>query len=152
MIISDEWTAYSCLESIGYEHQTVCHKKEYVNKETHACTNTIEGLWSHFRSSFPRFGTRKKFISDHIAMYLVKSSMKLSFLELMKHVSKYKPEKEIEEKEQQEEEEDDDDEIDEDVPFIEDILGNDENETDKKLEEDDSDGAGYGDSASEYSP
>ncbi|KAH7819264.1 putative Uncharacterized transposase-like protein [Monocercomonoides exilis] len=87
MIISDKWRAYSCLETIGYGYQTVCHRKEYVNKETHACTNTIDGLWSHLRASFPRFATRKKYISDHIAMYLVKSSIKLGVFNLMQRFS-----------------------------------------------------------------
>ncbi|KAH7818350.1 putative Uncharacterized transposase-like protein [Monocercomonoides exilis] len=130
-VVSDEWKAYTSLEELGYQHLTVCHKRNFVNSETGACTNTIEGLWSHLRSSFPRFGTRKKYILDHVAMFLAKTSLKLSFEDLMNKIAEYKEEEEKEE--ENEMKEDEEEEVDEEVPFFEDIIPNE----DELLEDDD---------------
>lgn len=48
IIISDMWKAYEKIEDLHgcfFTHQTVNHSKEFKNKETGACTNTIEGAW-----------------------------------------------------------------------------------------------------------
>ena len=45
-IISDCWKAYNCLENEGYEHLRVNHSLTYVDPETGAHTNAIEGTWS----------------------------------------------------------------------------------------------------------
>ncbi|KAH7829604.1 uncharacterized protein MONOS_21 [Monocercomonoides exilis] len=90
-IYSDEWKAYQCLSTFGYLHETVCHKREFFNKENKACTNTIEGLWKHLRSSFHQSGMRMIYISDQIAMFLVKSSSKLEFEDVMKDLIHYEP-------------------------------------------------------------
>ena len=37
IIHSDCWKAYNELKSMGYEHVTVNHSKEFFNKETAAC-------------------------------------------------------------------------------------------------------------------
>ena len=44
LIISDCWKAYSPHRK-GYIHQPVNHSKEFVDKATDACTNTIESTW-----------------------------------------------------------------------------------------------------------
>ncbi|KAH7819083.1 uncharacterized protein MONOS_2047 [Monocercomonoides exilis] len=40
--MSDEWMAYARLKDYGYAHDTVCHKREFKNSISHACTNTVE--------------------------------------------------------------------------------------------------------------
>lgn len=45
-IYSDCWKAYNCLEKEGYEHLRVNHSLTYVDPETGAHTNSIEGTWS----------------------------------------------------------------------------------------------------------
>ena len=42
MIFHDDWPVYRNLEDIGYRHDTVIHKKEFVSKSG-VCTNSIEG-------------------------------------------------------------------------------------------------------------
>ena len=59
IIISDCWKAYSKLEEEGFQHQTVNHSKEFINKETGAHTNTIESTWRAVKTSLPKHGTVK---------------------------------------------------------------------------------------------
>lgn len=42
IIWSDEHKSYSSLNSLGYVHDTVCHKYEFVNNETGANTQAVE--------------------------------------------------------------------------------------------------------------
>jgi transposase-like protein len=49
-VISDCWAAYRDLDAHGYTHHTVNHSIEFVNKETGAHTNTIEGTWRHVKA------------------------------------------------------------------------------------------------------
>lgn len=47
-VYSDEWGAYKTLPRLGYPHETVKHYKlEFKRGSAH--TNTVEGLWSHFK-------------------------------------------------------------------------------------------------------
>jgi transposase-like protein len=50
-IISDCWKAYDCLANEGYQHLKVNHTYNFVDPDTGAHTNTIEGLWSHAKAS-----------------------------------------------------------------------------------------------------
>lgn len=45
MIFHDDWPVYRNLEDVGYKHDTVVHKNEFVSKSG-VCTNSIEG--SHY--------------------------------------------------------------------------------------------------------
>ena len=62
IIHSDCWKAYSNLQKMGYTHVTVNHSKEFVNKETAACTNSIESDWRHAKVHMPSYGTH---LGDH---------------------------------------------------------------------------------------
>ena len=42
IIHSDCWKAYTAIPKMGYSHVTINHSKEFVNKESAACTNAIE--------------------------------------------------------------------------------------------------------------
>jgi transposase-like protein len=49
-IYSDTWRAYSTLNKRGFAHESVNHSKhEYARGPVN--TNTVEGLWSHFKKS-----------------------------------------------------------------------------------------------------
>ena len=47
IIHSKCWKTYNELKSTGYDHVTVNHSKEFFNKETASCTNSIETDWRH---------------------------------------------------------------------------------------------------------
>lgn len=86
-IISDDWKAYSNLEQLGYHHLTVNHSKNFTDPITGANTNLIEGLWAHLRKSFPKSGIRKKYISDHIARYILRRGRLYTFTEFIEGIA-----------------------------------------------------------------
>ena len=67
---SDKWRAYyeleKHLETEDCLHYSVNHKKNFVDPETGAHTQTVEGMWRHMKDFFPKFGLR----ADHIDTYL----------------------------------------------------------------------------------
>ena len=67
---SDKWRAYyeleKHLETEDCLHYSVNHKKNFVDPETGAHTQTVEGMWRHMNDFFPKFGLR----ADHIDTYL----------------------------------------------------------------------------------
>ena len=89
IIHSDCWKAYATLNKIGYKHVTVNHSKEFVNKETGACTNKIECDWRHAKVHMPRYGTHLGQHAGYLAefMWRRKNHDKDKFLELLKDMN-----------------------------------------------------------------
>jgi len=56
-IFSDQWAIYGQLRNLGYNHQTVNHKKNFVDPQTSVCTNSIEAYWSRDKRSSCRVVT-----------------------------------------------------------------------------------------------
>lgn len=52
IIMSDQWKAYGKINELPeiYDHYTVNHSKNFVDPESGAHTQTIEGTWSQFKS------------------------------------------------------------------------------------------------------
>lgn len=97
-IISDCWKSYSQLQEEGYNHLTVNHSIEFVNKDTGAHTNTIESTWRAVKTSLPRHGTRKSMYDSYFVEYIFRkkylnsaNDQFLAFLECIKTV--YNPQK-----------------------------------------------------------
>lgn len=61
VIMTDGWKGYLGFENIcadlGYEHQMVNHSKNFVDGETGAHTQTIEGMWSVVKRELRKTGT-----------------------------------------------------------------------------------------------
>jgi hypothetical protein len=53
IVVTDFWRGYLGLEELGYTHLRVNHSVEFVDSQTGACTNTIEGTWSALKRSIP---------------------------------------------------------------------------------------------------
>lgn len=69
LILSDCWKAYTNLEKHNYNHETVNHSKEFVNKYRKH-TNKMEGQWRYVKASLPKFGVRKYMYSGYLAEFL----------------------------------------------------------------------------------
>ena len=103
MIWSDEWSAYACLPSFGYLHESVNHSVQFKNPDTGCCTNGIESVWSQFRSFIPKYGIREKQINSVIGSFLGFKNIKLNFEDFIREVLHYSSDTE----EQVEDEEED---------------------------------------------
>jgi hypothetical protein len=53
ILITDFWRGYLGIEELGYEDLRVNHSVGFVDNETGACTNTIEGTWSGVKRMIP---------------------------------------------------------------------------------------------------
>ncbi|KAG0436999.1 hypothetical protein DMUE_3930 [Dictyocoela muelleri] len=70
-IISDSWSAYNSLNEIGYFHQTVCHKRNFVDPETKVNTQKIENLWMHLKKiKHYSYGINLSTIDEHLSVFM----------------------------------------------------------------------------------
>ena len=90
IIHSDCWKSYSQLSKMGYEHVTVNHSKQFINKETAACTNCIESDWRHAKVSVPRYGIHRGHHEGYLAQFLWhrKNSHVDKFLKIISDINK----------------------------------------------------------------
>ena len=82
-IISDEFRSYSSLSSLGYCHITVNHSHSFIDPDTHANTNLIEGLWSHMRRYLPITGVKRHLIDEYISSFSVRLMGRQSFKQFL---------------------------------------------------------------------
>jgi len=78
-VISDGWAAYGGIERIqmeqseeqAYSHFVVNHSEHFVDPETHAHTQTIEGTWSHFKARHKEErGTARSVFSSYLYQFM----------------------------------------------------------------------------------
>ncbi|GFT39876.1 mitotic-spindle organizing protein 2A [Trichonephila clavipes] len=72
-IISDCWKAYDCLSDEGYVHLRVNHSLTFVDPETGAHTNSIEGTWSAIKKGLHKAHAKGQFDS-YLAEYMWRRS------------------------------------------------------------------------------
>ena len=74
IIVSDCWKAYSSIPDLpgyDYQHLTVNHSVEFVNKDTGACTNHIEATWHALKMKKKgRGGMAKTLIDGYFAEFI----------------------------------------------------------------------------------
>ena len=82
------------LVGLGYQHLTVNHSEEFVNRETGCHTNTIEGTWWAVKRSLPSSGNRKPSFAAYLAEYIwhkKNSDAPCKFRAFLKDVAKLYP-------------------------------------------------------------
>ncbi|GFT30872.1 DDE_Tnp_IS1595 domain-containing protein [Trichonephila clavipes] len=72
-IISDCWKAYDCLSDEGYVHLRVNHSLTFVDPDTGAHTNSIEGTWSAIKKGLHKAHVKGQFDS-YLAEYMWRRS------------------------------------------------------------------------------
>jgi len=77
-IITDGWKAYNALDELDYQHLVVNHSICFVNKETGAHTNTVEGYWGHVKRSLPQYNRRKNRYMGYLAKYIFTKKIKFA--------------------------------------------------------------------------
>jgi hypothetical protein len=74
LVVTDEWGGYNALEEAGFGHETVCHKREFVNPESGWHTQRIEGMWSVLKRwlkghDYKLTELTAEYIGEHSARY-----------------------------------------------------------------------------------
>ena len=90
IIHSDCWKAYTKLSKLGYTHVTVNHSKQFVDRSTAACTNSIESDWRHAKLHMPKYGTHLGQHAGYLAefMWRRRNHDKDKFYELLQDINK----------------------------------------------------------------
>ena len=77
-VCSDMCKAYACLANEGCQHFVVCHKEEFVNLDTGAHTQTIEGgVWSHCKTDYKK---RRGCSVDDLSLWIMQWCFRRNFL------------------------------------------------------------------------
>ena len=86
---SDGWRAYLKLsENVDIEdtlHFAVNHTKNYVDPDTGAHTQTIEGLWRHCKQYLPAYGMKPKHLDSYLSTFMWFRFVEQRKLDIFKH-------------------------------------------------------------------
>ena len=89
---SDGWKAYGNLkEHLQLDdcmHFAVNHTKNYVDPETGAYTQTVEGMWNHCKQFMPSFGMKPRDLHTYIGTFLWTRYCKQRRLDMFMHILK----------------------------------------------------------------
>ena len=96
---SDGWKAYHKLaDHLDLEdvlHYSVNHSKNYVDQETGAHTQTIEGFWRYAKSYLPAFGMKPKDLNTYLGAFcwyrFCKQRKLDQFVHLLRCISELRP-------------------------------------------------------------
>ena len=74
VLCSDKWGAYKELEQHltveDCEHFTVNHKKNFVDPDTGAYTQTVEGMWRHMKVFLPPYGIPPRYLDSYLGAFM----------------------------------------------------------------------------------
>lgn len=85
-IISDEWKAYGKIKEIGYQHYTICHKKQFVDPENPSVhTQNIECSWRYAKATYPERYTSEELRDSYLQEFLYRRKHKGKFIQQFIH-------------------------------------------------------------------
>ena len=88
IIVTDCFKSYNNLASRGYHHATVNHKYYFVDPNTAAHTQRIEGMWHWIRvKAMPRSGTNLADMNLHLNAFLYKQFINSSIIRLLQDLA-----------------------------------------------------------------
>jgi transposase-like protein len=70
VIHSDRWRAYAGLRDLGYPHFTVNYSQNFVDPDTNACTNIIEGTWNGMKSNIRPRSRTQAHVESHLYEFI----------------------------------------------------------------------------------
>ena len=74
VLCSDKWGVYKELEQHltveDCEHFTVNHKKNFVDPDTGAYTQTVEGMWRHMKVFLPPYGIPPRYLDSYLGAFM----------------------------------------------------------------------------------
>ena len=71
LIVSDEWKAYWDLSEQGYEHESVCHKNNFVSPtDSRVHTQNIEISWRYAKNIYPDNSTSENLRDSYLQEFL----------------------------------------------------------------------------------
>ncbi|GBL96268.1 hypothetical protein AVEN_118797-1 [Araneus ventricosus] len=71
-VMSDCWSSYECLSDEGFVHLAVNHSLHFVDPDTGAHTNSIEGTWSAIKRNLQGTNHVKGQFDSYMATYMCK--------------------------------------------------------------------------------
>ena len=94
-IISDQWAAYNRLNQLGFQHETVNHSINFVDPNTGAHTNGIEGHWRHAKQRSKRqYGTHRSMMDSYMCEWMWRQrnrDERCLFEKMLSDIAKYWP-------------------------------------------------------------
>lgn len=75
-IHTDKWGGYVDLNRLGFRHLTVNHRRNFVDPDTGAYTQTIEAVWKHLKGFLPKAGIRAANIQLYLAEFLYRKRLR----------------------------------------------------------------------------
>uniref|UniRef100_A0A0P4WJT7 ISXO2-like transposase domain-containing protein n=1 Tax=Scylla olivacea TaxID=85551 RepID=A0A0P4WJT7_SCYOL len=89
IIHSDEWRAYRNIQGLGYQHKTVNHSVNFVDRRTGVHTQTIESYWNRHKSYIKKMrGCKRDMLSSYLQEFMWHDRFsKNTFEKLCEHIA-----------------------------------------------------------------
>jgi hypothetical protein len=83
-VVTDCWKGYAGIEeALSVFHLTVNHSVEFVDSESGACTNSIEGTWNGIKMTIPPRNRTKSLITEHLLEFIWRRKYETSLWEAL---------------------------------------------------------------------